>query len=146
LAGKYPFPEDLYFHREHTWILREKRDIGDLFRIGLDEIFLSDVGSIKVLDLPTEGDEITQDEVCGIIRGDKKKLLFAPISGEIVEVNLELHEDPDVIREDPYGIGWILLVDPNDPAEELEYLLKGDEALHWWETEITNRRIPPANS
>ncbi|MCX6640835.1 MAG: glycine cleavage system protein H [bacterium] len=144
MSAKLPFPVDLYFHREHTWILREKRDIGDLFRIGLDELFLKDVGKIDRLDLPTEGDELTQDEVCGIVRGEiGKKLLFAPLSGEIVDVNFELHEDPDVIREDPYGIGWIFLVDPNDPAEELESLLKGDEALQWWETEVALRKPQP---
>ncbi len=136
-----PFSKDLYFHREHTWLRLEQHELGDRFRVGLDEIFLQDVGEIERLDLPIEGDEISQDEICGIIRGKQtRKLLFAPLSGEILDVNYELHEDPDVIREDPYGIGWILLIDPADPEEELECLLKGDEALHWWKSELELRR------
>lgn len=138
----FPFPEELYFHREHTWIRIERHDLGERFRVGLDDIFLHDTGPIEQLDLPTEGDEISQDEVCGVIRGKgTKRLLYAPVSGEILDVNMELHEDPDIIREDPYGIGWLLLVDPADPQEELEYLLNGEEALHWWENEAKLRRF-----
>ena len=139
-----PFPEDLYFHQEHTWIKREHHELGDRFRVGLDEIFLSDIGPIVRLDLPSEGDEISQDEVCGVIRSaDSKKLLYAPITGEILDVNMELHEDPDIIREDSYGIGWLLLVDPSDPEEELDYLLSGEEAVQWWKHEIELRRSQP---
>jgi glycine cleavage system H lipoate-binding protein len=52
---------------------------------------------------------------------------------------LELHEEPDIIREDPYGIGWLLLIDPSDPDEELSYLLREDEALNWWKSEMKLR-------
>jgi glycine cleavage system H protein len=114
---------------------------GDRFRIGLDSIFLQDIKTVLQLDLPNEGDEISQDEVCGLIRGEEsKKLLFAPLTGEIVDVNLELHEEPDIIREDPYGIGWLLLLDPADIEEEIQYLLSGDEAVSWWKTELNKRK------
>ncbi|MBU0519934.1 hypothetical protein KJ564_13480, partial [bacterium] len=65
---------------------------------------------------------------------------YAPVSGEILDVNLELHEDPDIIREDPYGIGWLMLVDPNEFEEESEDLLSGKTALAWWEAELAMRR------
>ena len=131
-----PFPDELLFHREHTWIRSEEHELGTRYRIGVDEIFLTDVGEVNTLDLPNEGDEISQDEVCGMIRGkDARKLLFAPLSGEIIDFNLELHEAPDIIREDPYGIGWLLLVDPNDPEEELQYLLGGESAAECWKKE-----------
>lgn len=136
----FPFQEELYFHREHTWIRFEPHERGDRFRIGLDEIFLHDVGQVVSLDLPHEGDEISQDEICGVIRGkERSKLLYAPLTGEILDVNLELYEEPDVIREDPYGVGWLLLVDPSHAKEELEYLLKGEEAGKWWKHEIEIR-------
>lgn len=135
-------PEDLLFHRGHTWLRREHHEMGDRFRVGLDGLFLADIGAVEILDLPYEGDEISQDEVCGLVRGKNgKRLLYAPLSGEILEVNVELHEDPDVIRDDPYGIGWILLVDPSDPAEELDYLMSGEAAQEWWEIEIELRRL-----
>ena len=136
-----PFPEGLLFHREHTWIRAESFESGNRYRIGLDTIFIQDIRTVTHLDLPNEGDEISQDEVCGLIRGkDSKKLLFAPLSGEIIDVNLELHEEPDVIREDPYGIGWLLLLDPADIEEEIQYLLSGDEAVNWWKSELNIRK------
>lgn len=136
-----PFPENLFFHREHTWVRREGEN---LFRLGVDEIFLRDLGRLVHIDLPNEGDELSQDETCGILYGENmRKLLYAPLSGEILEVNQDLHEDPAILREDPYGIGWILLLDPADPEEELENLLRGEEALNWWENEILLRRKNP---
>jgi len=137
-----PFPEDLYFHREHAWVKKESEN---RYRIGVDELFLHGLGSIIHIDLPTEGDEISQDETCGLFRGpEAKRLLFAPLSGEIVEINQDLHEDPAILLEDPYGVGWILLLDPSDPDEELENLLRGDDAAEWWEREVEMRRsIPP---
>jgi len=141
----YPFPENLFFHREHAWVKREGET---LYRLGVDELFLKDLGSIAALDLPTEGDEISQDEACGLFRGSGlRKLLFAPLSGEIVGVNQDLHEDLSILLEDPYGVGWIILIDPSDPEEELENLLHGEEAVEWWEREVGLRRpIPPSPS
>ncbi len=137
-----PFPAELYFHREHTWIRREGEN---LFRVGIDEIFLRDVGQLTDLDLPTEGDEVSQDEVCGIVRGKAlKRSLYAPISGEILEVNVDLYEDLEILVEDPYGVGWILLLDPSDPQEELENLLRGEDAQDWWEKELQMRNTPEA--
>ncbi len=139
-----PFPEDLIFHHEHVWVRRESHEMGDRYRIGLDAIFLQDLRRVDQLDLPNEGDEMSQDEVCGLIRGrEMKKLFFAPLSGEILDVNFELHEEPDIIREDPYGVGWLLLIDPSDPDEELEYLISGEEALEWWEHELKTRQRGP---
>ncbi|MBU1652043.1 glycine cleavage system protein H [bacterium] len=138
---RYPFPEDLFLHREYTWVRVESHELGDRLRIGVTEIFLRDVGEVLLLDLPNEGDEVSQDEVCGLIRGKgTKKDFYAPVSGEILDVNLELHEDPDIIREDPYGIGWLMLVDPNEFEEESEDLLSGKTALAWWEAELAMRR------
>jgi len=141
----FPFPENLFFHREHAWV---KREAENLYRLGVDELFLKDLGSVAALDLPTEGDEISQDEACGLMRGPgSRKLLFAPLSGEIVGVNQDLHEDLSILSEDPYGVGWILLIDPSDPDEELENLLHGEEAVEWWEREVELRRpTPPSPS
>jgi len=145
MSQPFPFPENLYFHREHAWVKREGEN---LYRLGVDELFLKDLGAIAALDLPSEGDEISQDEACGLMRGPgSRKLLFAPLSGEIVGVNQDLHEDLSILLEDPYGVGWILLIDPSDPEEELENLLHGDEAVEWWEREVELRRpIPPSAS
>jgi glycine cleavage system H protein len=138
----FPFPEDLYFHREHVWVRRESET---LYRIGVDELFLKGIGPIAHLDLPTEGDEVSQDEACGLIRGQSiRKMLYAPLSGEIVDINQDLHEDPSILLEDPYGVGWIFLIDPSEPEEELDNLLHGEDAMDWWEREVELRR-PPAS-
>lgn len=136
-----PFPEDLFFHFEHTWVRPEGPN---RYRIGVDEIFLKDLGPIADMDLPTEGDEISQDEVCGVLRGKgTRKALFAPLSGEIVDINQDLLEDPTILVEDPYGIGWILLLDPSDPQEELDNLLHGESAQDWWTRETQRRQTNP---
>jgi glycine cleavage system H lipoate-binding protein len=55
-----------------------------------------------------------------------------------------LHEDPSILLEDPYGVGWIFLIDPSEPEEELDNLLHGEDAMDWWEREVELRR-PPAS-
>ncbi|MFH1862710.1 MAG: hypothetical protein ABH878_07855 [bacterium] len=132
------FPKNLYFHREHTWVRLE--DNG-LYRVGVDQIFLRDVGGVSKLDLPHEGDEISQDEVCGSIRGlICRKQLYAPLSGEIVTLNMELYEDLAILTDDSYGIGWILLLDSSDFSEEQNNLLFGEEAEVWWTAELKRRQ------
>ena len=134
--------KNLFYHREHTWVRLENSGAEKRFRVGLDEIFLHDLGQIDHLDLPNEGDEISVDEICGVIRGTRaKKMLCAPLTGEIVDVNYELLDNPDFIREDPYGIGWLLLIDPSNSDEELVNLLQGEEARQWWEDELTSRGL-----
>ncbi|RJP79553.1 MAG: hypothetical protein C4524_05040 [Candidatus Zixiibacteriota bacterium] len=136
--NKLPFPEDLYFHREHVWVRREAEN---RWRLGVDELFVQDLGRVTGMDLPNEGDEISQDEVCGLFRGENRRKFFAaPVTGEILEVNQDLYEDLDILMEDPYSIGWILLIDPSDPEEELDNLLHGEDALDWWEKEVELRR------
>jgi glycine cleavage system H protein len=138
-----PFTQDLYFHFEHTWVRCEGPN---LCRIGVDELFLKDLRGLKDLDLPNEGDEISQDEVCGMVHGKGiRKAIYAPLTGEIVDINQDLYEDPSILVEDPYGIGWILLLDPADLEEELENLLHGEAALDWWMTEVQRRQAdnPP---
>jgi glycine cleavage system H protein len=138
----FPLFEDLLFHREHTWVRLENSEGGKRFRIGLDEIFLYDVGQIDRLDFPNEGDEVSVDEVCGMVRGvGAKKMLYAPLSGEIIDVNHELIDSPDYVREDPYGVGWLLLIDPSDAEEEIGNLLSGKEAHEWWKAEHSLRGL-----
>lgn len=140
----FPFPEDLYFHREHTWVRRESEN---RYRVGVDEIFLRGLGGVQEVDLPGEGDELSQDEVCGMVRGKSgRQWLYAPLSGEIIDVNQDLYEDLTILLDDPYGYGWILLLDPSEPEEEFENLLHGEEALDWWQREMEARQNPPTSS
>jgi glycine cleavage system H protein len=89
------------------------------------------------VDLPEEEDEVEQGEVCGKIQSRKWiGKLVAPISGEIVEINEELDDDTSLINTDPYGKGWILVIEASDLDEELGNLMHGDAVVEFIEKEI----------
>ncbi len=127
---EYTFPDDLYYHTEHSWARKE--DDGKV-RIGMNDMFQGTAGNIVYVDLPFEGDEVEQDEVCGKIQSRKWiGKLVAPISGEIVEVNEELEGDPTLINNDPYGGGWIALIEPSNLDEDLKKLMHGEDKVTPW--------------
>jgi len=89
------------------------------------------------VDLPDEEDEFEQNEVCGKIQSRKWiGKLCAPVSGEIVEINEELEDDTSLINEDPYGKGWILVIEPSDLESELRNLMHGDALIPFVDQEI----------
>lgn len=129
----YNLPDDLYYHKEHSWA----RVDGDKVTVGMTDFFQKEAGDIVFLDLPEEEDEVEQGEVCGKIQSRKWiGKLVAPVSGEIVEVNEDLDEDTSLINTDPYGKGWILVIEAGDLDEELENLMHGDAVVDFIEKEI----------
>ena len=130
----YNLPDDLYYHKEHTWIKVE--DDGNV-RIGFNDFAQAAAGDITYVDLPFEGDEVTKGETCGKIQSSKwVGKLTAPISGEIVAINEELENDATLINKSPYDEGWILLIKPSNLEEDLKDLYKGENAAKWLESEI----------
>ncbi|RLB16354.1 MAG: glycine cleavage system protein GcvH [Deltaproteobacteria bacterium] len=129
----YNLPDDLYYHEEHSWA----RVDGDKVTVGMTDFFQKEAGDIVFVDLPEEEDEVEQGEVCGKIQSRKWiGKLVAPVSGEIVEVNEDLDEDTSLINTDPYGKGWILVIEASDLDDELENLMHGDAVLEFIEKEI----------
>jgi len=129
----YNLPDDLYYHEEHSWA----RVDGDKITVGMTDFFQKEAGDIVFVDLPEEEDEVEQGEVCGKIQSRKWiGKLVAPISGEIVEINEELDEDTSLINTDPYGKGWILVIEASDLDEELENLMHGNAVVEFIEKEI----------
>ncbi len=129
----YDMPDELYFHEEHSWARVEDGKV----RVGMDDMFRKEAGDIVFVDLPDEGDDVEQGEVCGKIQSRKWiGKLCAPVSGEIVEINEELEDDTTLINEDPYGKGWILVIEPTDLDEELENLMQGDALIPFVDQEI----------
>lgn len=119
----YNMPDDLYYHEEDSWA----RVDGDRVTIGMTDFFQKEAGDIVFVDLPDEEDEVSQGEVCGKIQSRKWiGKLVAPVSGEIVEINEDLEEDTSMINSDPYGDGWILVVEATDLDAELGNLIHGD--------------------
>lgn len=123
----YNMPDDLYYHEEDSWV---KVETDGTVRIGMDDFYQKQAGDTTYIDLPFEGDTVSQGETCGKIQSSKwVGKLVSPISGEIAEVNGELENDCRLINKDPYGSGWIMRIKPSNLEEELKKLAHGPEAL-----------------
>ncbi len=135
---EYTFPEDLYFHKEHYWAKVE----GDIVIIGVSDFAQKLAGTIKRVVTLEEEDEIVRDKPIGTLSSGKwTGKLYAPISGEIVEVNEDIEDDPNLINEDPYGEGWIIKVEPSDLEADLANLMKpGPEFEAWMKKEIEEKK------
>ena len=129
----YNMPEELYYHEEHSWA----RVDGEKVTVGMTDFFQKEAGDVVFVDLPEEEEEFTQGEVCGKIQSRKWiGKLVARVSGEIVEINEDLEEDTSLINSDPYGEGWILVIEADDIDAELENLIHGDAVVDFIEKEI----------
>jgi glycine cleavage system H protein len=129
----YNMPDELYYHKDHSW----SRVEGNKVTVGMTDFFQKESGDIVFVDLPEEEEDVEQGEVCGKIQSRKWiGKLVAPVSGEIVEVNEDLEEDTSLINTDPYGEGWILVIEAGDLDSELEGLLQGEALVSFIEEEI----------
>ena len=132
----YNMPEELYYHEEHSWAKVE----GAKVTVGMTDMFQKEAGDIVFVDLPEEEDEVSQGETCGKIQSRKWiGKLVAPVSGEITEINEEMEEDTALINTDPYGDGWILVIEAEDEDElqsELKNLIHGDAVKDFVDREI----------
>ena len=112
-------PDDLRYTREHEWARRKGKNVA----VGITEYAQDQLGDVVYLELPDIGDAVKKGEAFGVVESTKAvSELFAPISGKIVEVNDPLVEAPENINEDPYEEGWMVVIEPSDPAE-LDVLL-----------------------
>lgn len=113
------FPENLKYSKDHEWIKVE----GETALVGITEYAQSELGEIVYVDVTTEGETIEKNEVFGSVEAVKTVSdLLMPVGGEVLEVNAELEEKPELINEDPYGKGWIIKLNITD-ASELDELL-----------------------
>ncbi len=132
----YNMPDELYYHEEHSWA----RVDGNKVTVGMSDMFQKEAGDIVFVDLPDEEDEVSQGETCGKIQSRKWiGKLVAPVSGEITEINEDLEEDTSLINTDPYGEGWILVIeaeDEDDLQAELKNLIHGDGVPEFVDREI----------
>jgi glycine cleavage system H protein len=142
----YNMPDELYYHEEHSWA----RVDGKKVTVGMSDMFQKEAGDIVFVDLPEEEDEVEQGETCGKIQSRKWiGKLVAPVSGEIAQINEELEDDTSLINSDPYGDGWILVIEVEDEAEladELENLIHGDAVADFVEQEIEKTEAEKAKA
>ena len=113
------FPENLKYSKNHEWIRVE----GDIAYIGITAFAQEELGDIVFVDIDTEGETLNKDEVFGTIEAVKTVSdLFMPVSGEILEFNAKLDNNPELINTDSYMDGWIVKVSINN-VNELEDLI-----------------------
>ena len=116
-------PEELKYTREHEWLHIEE----GIVTFGITDWAQSELGDIVFVELPGVGDELNANDSAGMIEAVKTVAdLFAPVSGEVVEVNERLVDDPDLMNRDPYGEGWMVRLKLADESE-LEELLTSSE-------------------
>ena len=129
----YDMPDDLYYHKDHSWAKVDGKKV----TVGMNDFFQREAGDIVFVDLPEEEDEVSQGETCGKIQSRKWiGKLVAPVSGEITEINEALEDDTSLINTDPYGKGWILVIEASSLEEELGNLMKGPAVAPFIEEEI----------
>ena len=117
------FPADLKYTKDHEWIRVE----GDVAYVGITDFAQSELGEIVYVDITTEGETVEKEEVFGTIEAVKTVSdLFMPATGEVLEVNPELEDAPELVNEAAYGKGWLIKVTVADPAQ-LDELLSADE-------------------
>ena len=117
------FPADLKYTKDHEWIRVE----GDVAYVGITDFAQSELGEIVYVDITTEGETVEKEEVFGTIEAVKTVSdLFMPASGEVLEVNAELEDAPELVNQEPYGKGWLIKVSVADAAE-LDSLLSAEE-------------------
>jgi len=107
-------PEGLKYTREHEWIKVE----GDKGRVGITHYAQDQLGDVVFVELPKKGRQLRQMEAFGVVESVKAVSdLYCPVSGEVVEVNSALEQKPELINQDPYGQGWMIVVKVRNAKE-----------------------------
>ena len=108
------YPDDLLYHSEHDWVRLD----GDTATFGITWFAQDALGEVVFFDPPEVGSTVTKDESYAEVESVKAVSdVIAPMSGEIVEVNTALGDNPEAINDDPYGEGWMVRVRLTDPSE-----------------------------
>jgi len=113
------FPEDLRYTREHEWV----RDEGGRARVGITDFAQDALGDVVYVDLPEVGTHVEAGQPMGEVESTKSVSdVFSPLTGVIVETNAVVQDRPELVNEQPYGEGWLVVIEPSDPSQ-LEQLL-----------------------
>lgn len=115
-------PEELRYTSEHEWVAVD----GSTARVGITDFAQDALGDVVYVDVPEVGRTVDVNDSFSEVESTKSVSdIFAPIAGTIVEVNEALGDAPERLNEDPYGEGWICVIEPSDPAE-LDALFDAD--------------------
>ena len=108
------FPEDLKYTEEHEWVQVEE----DIVTIGITDFAQEQLGDVVFVELPEVGDEVDAGKSFGVVESVKAVSdIYAPVSGDVVEVNDGLPDEPETINSSPYDDGWLIKIKLTDPSE-----------------------------
>jgi glycine cleavage system H protein len=117
-------PKEYKYTQEHEWICTESRNKG---KVGLADYAQSQLGDIVFLDLPAPGTQVEQGKKMGEVESVKAVSdIFAPVSGQVLEINQAVVDEPRLVNEDPYGAGWLVRLELSRPSE-LDALMDSDK-------------------
>jgi glycine cleavage system H protein len=121
------YPEGYRFTKDHEWIAVD----GDRGKVGITDYAQKQLGDVVFVELPEVGRKLQAGEQFGTIESVKAvSELYAPVAGEVVEVNATLGDDPAAVNREPYGTGWMVRIKPSDPASVAKLLSSADYAKH----------------
>lgn len=127
-VDEYEVKEGLYYSTDHFWVKVE----GNKARCGLTDYAQKMLKSIVYIDAPKAGTDVTQGEVCGSVESIKTVSdLISPLNGKVAEYNAALDNNPGLINSDPYGQGWIFVVESPNLQADLSKLLDFNKAVEW---------------
>lgn len=110
-------PADLQYTKEHEWV---KSDDNQRFQVGITDYAQGALGDIVYVQLPKVGDAVTEGKVCGEVESTKSvSEIFSPLTGKVVEINEALNTSPETINSDPYGAGWMFVIEAQSPSVAL---------------------------
>ncbi len=102
-------PEDLQYTSDHEWIRTED----NLLRVGITDFAQDALGDVVYVGLPTVGDAVTAGQACGEVESTKSvSEIYAPVSGTVVAINGAVADNPEQVNADPYGGGWMFVIEP----------------------------------
>ncbi len=127
-VDEYEVREGLHYSKDFFWVKVE----GNKARCGLTDYAQKMLKSIVYIDAPKAGTEVSQGEVCGSIESIKTVSdLVSPLNGKVVEYNVVLDKNPGLINSDPYGQGWIFIIESPNLQADLSNLMDLNKAIEW---------------
>ena len=129
----YEMPEDLYYTTDHAWVKVE----GSKIRIGITDFMQQLAGEITFIRVPRADKNMEAGKTLASLQSGKwAGKIAVPLAGKVVEANKALAANPKPLNEDPYGEGWIAVMEPADLTNGLKTLLHGEQAVEWLKEEI----------
>jgi len=126
-VADYDIPPELRYTREDEWVRIE----GERVVLGVTDYAQQQLGDVVFVELPAVGGSVERGEPFGVVESVKAVAdLFGPVSGRVVETNTLLSEQPELVNQDCYGDGWMLVLEPDDPAEIDDLLVAASYRQH----------------